>query len=211
MAATCSANYTVIVLLCLQSYLSIQGFLHFVHLTLQSSQRTTMAVPLRNLSELELSDADSKKITLLAEAPDLTKLEFTIKKLVVKRGIWEWYSQPNYGGNPNIVNPNSGPQFCTTSSSSSSVQSVRPLMGQIILYEHSNYGGNSLVLSESAPDLRAYGWNDKTSSVRVISGKWSLYHDVGYKKISDTYTGTESISAMASANDAISSVKFIEP
>ena len=195
-------------LLCLQSYLSIQGFLHFVHLTLQSSQRT---VPLRNLSELELSDADSKKITLLAEAPDLTKLEFTIKKLVVKRGIWELYSQPNYGGNPNIVNPNSGPQFCTTSSSSSSVQSVRPLMGQIILYEHSNYGGNSLVLSESAPDLRAYGWNDKTSSVRVISGKWRLYHNVGYENPSVTYTGTESISAMASASDAISSVKFIEP
>ena len=140
-----------------------------------------MAVPFRNLMELELTDCHGKKITLLTKAPNLTNLEFTIKTFVVKRGIWEWYPEPNYGGIPKIVDPNSGVQpNCTTSS----VESVRPLMGQIILYEHSNYEGNNLVLTESDPDLRALGWNDKTSSVRVISGKWSLYQNVNYEALS---------------------------
>ena len=197
----CSAS--LLTVLCVHA-----GSPAFVHLALQSSQ---CAIPPHNLSELELFDGDSnstssKKITVLAEVPDLTKLEFTTKNLVVKRGTWELYEKPNYVGTPNILNHKSG-LLCTTSSTLST-QSVKPLMGQIILYEHSNYNGKCLVLTESAPDLRAHDWNDKTSSVRVISGNWSLYHNVGYENSSVTYAGTVSMSAIASANDAISSVSL---
>ena len=191
----CSAS--LLTLLCVHP-----GSPAFVHLALQSSQ---CAIPPHDFSELELSDGSSKKITVFAEVPDLSKLEFTTKELVVKRGIWEWYSQPNYGGTPNILNPKSG---LSTQSVNTKSQSVKPLMGQIILYEHSNYNGKCLVLTESAPDLTAYGWNDKTSSVRVISGKWSLYHNVKHVNRIGTFNGTVSMSAIASANNTIFSVSL---
>ena len=196
----CSAS--LLTVLCVHA-----GSPAFVHLALQSSQ---CAIPPHNLSELEVFDGDSnsassKKITVLAEVPDLTKLEFTTKKLVVKRGTWELYEKPNYVGTPNIVKPMT---TLSTTSSTFSTQSVKPLMGQIILYEYSNYNGKCLVLTESARNLKAYGWNGKTSSVRVISGKWSLYHNVRYENPIGTFTGTVSMSAIASANNSISSVSL---
>ena len=169
-----------------------------------------MTTPSRNLSEMELTDAGGKKITLWVGAPDLTKLSFTVDRFVVKTGIWAWYAQPNFQGHRNIATPSSGALFGFKLATSSSIKSAEPLMGEIILYEHSNFSGGSLVLTESAPDLRVYGCNDTISSIRVISGKWRLYHNVGYKNPSFTTTGNpESMSTLPSANDAISSVEFL--
>ena len=169
-----------------------------------------MTTPSRNLSEMELTDTDGKKITLWVGAPDLTQLSFTVDRFVVRRGIWAWYSKTNFNGPRNIANPTSGAQFGFELATSSSIKSAEPLMGEIILYEHSNFSGGSLVLTESAPDLRVYGCNDTISSIRVISGKWRLYHNVGYSNPIFTTTGNpESISSLPSGNDAISSVEFL--
>jgi hypothetical protein len=52
---------------------------------------------------------------------------------------------------------------------------------EIILYDHKNFGGRSLTLRASVPDLDDYSFDNKASAVRVISGTWELFRDDGYQ------------------------------
>ena len=53
--------------------------------------------------------------------------------------------------------------------------------GEIILYDHKSFGGRSITLRGSVPDLDSYNFDNKASAVRVISGTWELYRDDGYQ------------------------------
>ena len=70
--------------------------------------------------------------------------------------------------------------FSSVNSASLQIGSVKPLIGQIILYERPNFAGRSLTLTASAPDLRVFDFNDTAASARVISGKWALYENVRF-------------------------------
>jgi hypothetical protein len=51
-------------------------------------------------------------------------------------------------------------------------------MAKIILFEHANFGGNALVLKdEDIQHLGPRGFNDRTSSLIVIDGQWTLYRN----------------------------------
>ena len=181
-------------------------------LTPQSYQDATMATtPLCNVNKMILkSNTAHRYITLCVAVPNLTALTFPFRGLVVKKGIWALYSQPNFQGTRNILHVSDSKYYEEeVASTSSSIMSVKPLVGEIILYEHRNYNGASLVLTESAPDLRAYGWNDRASSVRVISGKWRLYNGVGYRPRSFTTTGNPQSLPRIRLNNAISSVRLL--
>ena len=69
----------------------------------------------------------------------------------------------------------------------------------------------SLVLTESAPNLGVFGWNDSASSARVISGRWQLYQGTNFQGTSYTTSGNpEALSPIpVLPNDSISSVAFI--
>ena len=186
--------------------------LHRLPLAPQSYQdATTATTPLCNVNKMILkSNIASRNITLCVAVPNLTALTFPFTKLEVEKGIWARYSQPNFQGTRSIIHVSdsrySEEEVATTSSST---MSVKPLMGEIILYEHRNYNGASLVLTASVPNLRAYGWNDRASSVRVISGKWRLYNGVGYRSRSFTTTGNPQSLPRIRLNDAISSVRLL--
>jgi hypothetical protein len=51
---------------------------------------------------------------------------------------------------------------------------------EIILYDNRNFGGRSLTLHGSAPDLDHYNWDNDVDSIRVISGNWEIYRDDNY-------------------------------
>ena len=131
------------------------------------------ATPPHNLSEIELSDTtdttdtNGKKITVRVATPDLTVISFAANSSEAKRGAWAVYPLTDYQGTPNIIISNSGPGE-RTFTNSGAVQSVKPLIGQIILYKNFDYTGDSLVLTESAPNLESFNFNDTASSARVI-------------------------------------------
>ena len=170
------------------------------------------ATPPHNLGEIELSDASGNKITVRVATPDLTVISFAANTPEAKIGIWAVYPLTDYQGTPAIINPNSGTGSGEDMTTVSGVkQSVKPLMGQIILYANYNYTGASLVLTESAPNLGSFNFNDTASSARVISGRWKLYQGTNYQGTSYTTSGDpEALSPIPDLpNDSISSVGFI--
>lgn len=52
---------------------------------------------------------------------------------------------------------------------------------EIILYDGRNFGGQSVTLNQSAPDLDADNFDNKVSSVRVISGTWEVFRDDNFQ------------------------------
>ena len=176
------------------------------------------ATPPHDLSEIELSDASGNTITVRVATPDLTVISFAANIPEVKRGSWAWYTQTNYQGTPRIISANSGTGSCEEMATISGeemttvsgvIQSVRPLMGQIILYADFNYTGDSLVLTESAPNLGAFRLNNKASSARVISGKWQLYQRTKFQP-GPSHTTSGNPEALSPIPDLpISSVRFI--
>jgi len=82
------------------------------------------------------------------------------------------------------------------------VGDVEPGPNQVILYEHANWGGNSMSfnLDQSVADLRSWrftnsstNWNDKISSIKVGANvKVKVYKDINYKGGDITLMGTGS-------------------
>jgi hypothetical protein len=53
-------------------------------------------------------------------------------------------------------------------------------MAKIILFEHINFSGKSLVLDQSIQHLKRKGFENRVSSLIVIDGQWTLYRDVEF-------------------------------
>lgn len=49
---------------------------------------------------------------------------------------------------------------------------------EVIVYEHVNFGGESLDATSDQPDV---GLNDKISSIKVMSGTWRFYEYPNYR------------------------------
>lgn len=118
-------------------------------------------------------------------------------------GTWKLFDDINYQGN-SIQDPH----FIETLSS---VQSVKLLSAQIVLYQHNNYKGNNLVLMESNPNLTFSGFNDATSSIIVVSGEWKVWTNTDFSGSSqEVKPGHYLIKDLTVGNDQISSVEFVK-
>lgn len=53
--------------------------------------------------------------------------------------------------------------------------------GEITLYTRANFGGPAIKLHETEPDLDKLGFNDRTSSVIVQSGRWQVCEHKQFK------------------------------
>jgi hypothetical protein len=53
--------------------------------------------------------------------------------------------------------------------------------GEMTLYTHANFGGASVTLRGTTPDLVPLGFNDRTSSVVVRSGAWELCEHADFR------------------------------
>jgi len=62
---------------------------------------------------------------------------------------------------------------------------------EIILYDQPNFQGQSLTINRAVNDLSAMRFNDRTSSIRIVSGQWELCVDSNYNGGCLTYTGNE--------------------
>ena len=83
----------------------------------------------------------------------------------------------------------------------------------VTLYEHADYKGRKLTLTESTPNLVWRGFNDIASSVEVAKGTWKLWEHVDYKGNSFVVTPRKyNIGEIREkiGNDVISSVELCE-
>jgi Beta/Gamma crystallin len=53
--------------------------------------------------------------------------------------------------------------------------------GEVILFEHSDFRGRTLTLRGTAPNLDIINFNDRASSVRVLSGLWEMCTDAYFR------------------------------
>lgn len=62
--------------------------------------------------------------------------------------------------------------------------SAKPAAAQeVILYDFENFGGRQLRLTQSAPDLDAFGFDNDVASIRILSGQWSFHRDDGFQNL----------------------------
>tara|TARA_R110000868_G_scaffold57591_2_gene177800 strand:+ start:30480 stop:31778 length:1299 start_codon:yes stop_codon:yes gene_type:complete len=62
---------------------------------------------------------------------------------------------------------------------------------QIILYDLPNFQGQSVTINQALSDLSSMRFNDRVSSLRVVSGQWELCVDSNFNGGCFTYTGEE--------------------
>lgn len=82
----------------------------------------------------------------------------------------------------------------------------------IILYEHHNFNGKTLLLTESETDLRTHSFNDTLSSFKVTSGTWRLYTNTGYVgRYIELVPGSYNMDILTASlgNDRVSSAKLM--
>ena len=77
---------------------------------------------------------------------------------------------------------------------------------QIILFQEDNYRGNQLAIDRDTANLTAFHFNDRVSSVRVISGAWLLCEDDYGRGHCITVTHDEPKMGRLGMDDAITSV-----
>src|SRR5215212_3227825 len=84
---------------------------------------------------------------------------------------------------------------------------------KVIVYEHNNFSGEQKQFNGSVPNIGPY-WNDKISSVKVISGKWQFFDHENYDGASSKQVGPGdyndvNIPEFNSTGDTITSFKVI--
>jgi hypothetical protein len=186
------------------------------------------------LPEAILHGCGGATLSVKLAVPNVSQLSFTANTITAVSGQWAWYTGTNYTGSSGVVVPDSvfsseadcaaeppGPSrfqglFCLPftifTTTTTTIKSVKPYIGQIILYENTDYSGSSLPLYASANTLvgSPHHFNDKAHSVRVVSGKWKLWSNVNFSGAHMIYSGPGATSPLpASLNGKVSSVELL--
>ena len=145
-----------------------------------------------------------RALPLMQSVPNLPKIGVTtVKSALREGGTWLLFEGTNYTGD--------SIQNTALVETISQVQSVKLLSAQIVLYQHNNFHGNNIVLMGSNRNLEFSGFNDSTSSVIVVSGKWKLWKGTNFTdKTQEVGPGRYLIADLTFGNDKISSVEFVE-
>jgi len=80
---------------------------------------------------------------------------------------------------------------------------------EIVLYEHANFSGRSVVVSGPVGNLTRNNFNDRTSSLRVSSGIWELCVHDNFRGECITYNGDEA--NLGRFNDQYTSLRPVNP
>lgn len=76
---------------------------------------------------------------------------------------------------------------------------------EAIVYQHAGYGGEPMQLTDSTPSFGGR-WNDRISSIRVISGDWTFYQHDDYRG-EQVHVGRDTPELRKPWNDRISSAR----
>ena len=80
--------------------------------------------------------------------------------------------------------------------------------GGVTVYEDPNFRGDSVTFRNEVPDLRAYGLNDRISSIELDGNQaWEVCQDINFGGRCRTFTGTIDDLRQDGWNDRISSMR----
>ncbi len=130
--------------------------------------------------------------TLHRETPDFGPLGFNdaVASIIVQRGTWQFCTDASYRGECRTYGPGRYPSL--PAGQDDRYSSARPVDGgrdargrgrhdervaRIRLFEFGQFGGRSIWLETSTPDLDRIGFNDRADSAIVEGGTWILCSD----------------------------------
>lgn len=131
-------------------------------------------------STLEVRDAQ----------PSLSRLNFndTASSLEVRRWRWQLCQHAEYGGECQVFGPG---RHALSGRLHDGVSSLRPVFGAndqplpaaggVMLWEHSDFRGRELLITEITINLGALSFNDRASALEVVGGRWELCTDADFR------------------------------
>ena len=127
-------------------------------------------------------------MTVRGPSPNLERIGFndTASSMVVRAGVWEVCSKPYFEGHCAQLQPGEYSSFGSDINDRiASVREVTQTIGgapaapaasapRIVLYEHAGFGGRSIALTGSVPNLDRVQIGDSVDSAVVFGGVWRL-------------------------------------
>lgn len=86
-------------------------------------------------------------------------------------------------------------------------QSASAIAQEVIIFEHNNYQGRSVRVTSDIPNLDHRGFNDRASSIRIVSGTWEFCQNANYG--GSCFTADASQNQLGGFNDHMSSVRLV--
>jgi hypothetical protein len=82
------------------------------------------------------------------------------------------------------------------------------MASQVTLFADTNFGGESVVITEAVSDLSKLNFNDKASSAIVEGATWTFYLDANYQgKQADLAPGKYADLGLKNLDEALSSLR----
>ncbi len=157
-----------------------------------------------------------RALELDGEAPDLADRRFNdvASSVRILKGAWAFCEDAYFGGR--CVQGRAGQEidfgalgFNDTVSSVKQLGSGQAARAGLVLFEHGRFSGAALEVTTEIANLDDKRFNDRTSSVRVITGEWRLCTDAYFGGRCVTIERDVDFSG-AEFNDRISSVKRLD-
>lgn len=168
------------------------------------------------MSQLQLfrdSNFKGGSLTLTESDSDLRRSGMSDKasSCEVTGGAWLLYDDVNFRGDCKLLvegKYNDFKRYGILNDTVSSVRKIPHAQGPtIMLFEHVGFRGNMVTLTSATNNFKTVGFNDKVSSIIVVSGKWHLFTDAEFNGIISPLTEGYYISPGMFPNDGISSAK----
>lgn len=160
-------------------------------------------------------DLSGEPLVISEATPNLGERRFNdmARSVEVLRGRWQMCLHGDYGGECQVFGPG---RYALQGRLAGGLTSLRPVSGNdnrplpgwggVVLYEHGDFQGRQLALREAVPDLGEQDFNDRASSIEVISGQWEFCLDAQYRG-QCFVLGPGRHNLERSRNDRISSVR----
>lgn len=153
-------------------------------------------------------------VPLLESVPNFVSIGFNdeASSIKVEMGTWTVYEHVDYKGRSMQVTPGSYDiDKIHQGIGNDVISSVRLNTAEIVLYEHAGFEGRAVPITQSTPNLCDLNFNDKVSSIIVLSGTWSVFEHVDYQgKCHQFCRGSYDYRMISGTigNDVISSIRL---
>lgn len=137
----------------------------------------------------ERADFSGNRLGVSAANPRLSNQAFndTANAVDIYRGRWQLCQHADYNGECVVLAPG---RYVLSGRLANGLTSLRPVFGGdnrpmpsaggVVLYEHGDFQGRELVIHQATANLAALNFNDRSSAVEVLGGRWELCTDAEY-------------------------------